>query len=116
MSVLLMDKVRCNLTTQVGFISMILTHSFLQGITALMALGILESLQQQSIIPPLDTLPHNSTAYLHAIIESLRLAFADTNYYVADPEIVHLPVKEMLSKVEICGSSLLKICHKIIFS
>ncbi|KAG9287695.1 hypothetical protein G9A89_004098 [Geosiphon pyriformis] len=69
-----------------------------QGITALLALGILESLQEQGKIPHLNTLEHNSTTYLHALIESLRLAFADTRYYVADPEFENVPVDQLLSK------------------
>ncbi|KAG5647960.1 hypothetical protein DXG03_006994 [Asterophora parasitica] len=47
-----------------------------QGITALIALGILESLQEQGISKPLDELEHNSPEYLHTLIEALRLAFA----------------------------------------
>ncbi|KAG8753974.1 hypothetical protein FRC12_011360 [Ceratobasidium sp. 428] len=69
-----------------------------QGITALMALGILEAAQEIGKIKPLLEMEHNSVEYLHSLIEALRLAFADTQYYVTDPEVVRVPVKEMLSK------------------
>ncbi|KAJ2921559.1 hypothetical protein H1R20_g15538, partial [Candolleomyces eurysporus] len=69
-----------------------------QGITALIALGILEQMQEQGLIPSLLELPHNSPAYLHALIEALRLAFADSQWYVTDPEVNHIPVDELLSK------------------
>eukprot|EP01027_Heterolobosea_sp_BB2_P018762 GEZU01026381.1.p1 GENE.GEZU01026381.1~~GEZU01026381.1.p1 ORF type:complete len:510 (+),score=105.33 GEZU01026381.1:891-2420(+) len=49
-----------------------------QGITALIALNILEKLD-------LKAMGHNSADYLHTIIESLRLAFADSRRFVADP-------------------------------
>lgn len=69
-----------------------------QGLTALIALGILDALQDSGRIPPLESMKHNSAAYLHVLIEALRLAFADTMYYVADPAVVHVPVAELLSK------------------
>lgn len=69
-----------------------------QGITALMALGILEAAEELGKIRPLLEMEHNSVEYLHALIEALRLAFADTQYYVTDPKVEHVPVKEMLSK------------------
>ncbi|KAF8922703.1 gamma-glutamyltranspeptidase [Mucidula mucida] len=69
-----------------------------QGITALIALGILESLQEQEIIKPLSEMDHNSAEYLHIVVEAMRLAFADSQWYVTDPEVVHVPVKELLSK------------------
>ena len=52
-----------------------------QGITALIALNILEQLSDVLI-----TLRHNSTQYLHILIEAVRLAFADTLKHCADPE------------------------------
>ena len=45
-----------------------------QGITALLALGILESIQEQGLCKPLLDMEHNSPQYLHALIEALRCA------------------------------------------
>jgi len=61
-----------------------------QGITALMALNLLEGFDL-----PADPL---SPDRLHLEIEALRLAFADTRWYVADPSVMRVPVKELLSK------------------
>ncbi|TFK36827.1 gamma-glutamyltranspeptidase [Crucibulum laeve] len=69
-----------------------------QGITALLALGILENIQEEGSIKPLLEMEHNSPEYLHALIESLRLAFADSQWYVTDPEVEHIPVEQLLSK------------------
>jgi gamma-glutamyltranspeptidase / glutathione hydrolase len=69
-----------------------------QGLTALIALGILDELQDSGVVPDLNTMDHNSAEYLHVLIEALRIAFADTFYYVADPAVQHVPVKELLSK------------------
>jgi gamma-glutamyltranspeptidase/glutathione hydrolase len=42
---------------------------------------------------------HNSAPYLHAVTESLKLAFADRNRYVGDPKFVPpIPMRELLSK------------------
>jgi gamma-glutamyltranspeptidase/glutathione hydrolase len=62
-----------------------------QGITALIALNILEGFD-------LSALASLSTERLHLIIESLRLAFADSRWYVADPKFSNVPVEELLSK------------------
>ncbi|OOF95173.1 hypothetical protein ASPCADRAFT_396939 [Aspergillus carbonarius ITEM 5010] len=50
-----------------------------QGIVALMALGILEELERTGKIPKFTESQHNSAEYLHAVIESLRIAFADAS-------------------------------------
>ncbi|EST04815.1 Gamma-glutamyltranspeptidase [Kalmanozyma brasiliensis GHG001] len=56
-----------------------------QGLTTLVALGILDEMQNQGKVGDLAQVQHNSTEYLHALIEALRLAFADTRYHVSDP-------------------------------
>lgn len=63
-----------------------------QGFTMLYALNLLEGFN-------LREMGHNSTPYLHAVTESLKLAFADRNKYVADPAFTpNIPMREMLSK------------------
>ena len=62
-----------------------------QGITALMALNILEGFD-------LDGMPPLSVERLHLEIEALRLAFADSRWYVTDPAMKQVPVEELLSK------------------
>ena len=42
-----------------------------------MALGILEELEKKNVIRTFTEKDHNSAEYLHAIIEALRIAFAD---------------------------------------
>ncbi len=61
-----------------------------QGIVALLTLNLLAE----------RTLPDDglSTDRLHVLIESLRLAFADAQRYVADPSKVWVPAKTLLSK------------------
>jgi gamma-glutamyltranspeptidase / glutathione hydrolase len=62
-----------------------------QGLTALLALNILEGFD-------LGALPYLSPERLHLEIEALRLAFADTCWYVADPNYYDAPIDELLSK------------------
>ncbi|EHK98483.1 putative gamma-glutamyltransferase ywrD [Glarea lozoyensis 74030] len=69
-----------------------------QGIVALMALGILEALEEDGKIPKFTQDQHNSPEYLHAIIESLRIAFADASWWIADPSHSRVPSSELTSK------------------
>ena len=41
---------------------------------------------------------HNSSEYLHTLIEALSLSFADTLWYNADPNKVKVPVSGLLCK------------------
>lgn len=69
-----------------------------QGIVALMALGILDQLEQSRKIRTFSQEDHNSADYLHAVIESLRIAFADANWWVTDPDQSPVKPDELLSK------------------
>jgi gamma-glutamyltranspeptidase/glutathione hydrolase len=62
-----------------------------QGLAALIGLNILESFE-------LDSLPPQAAARLHLEIEAMRLAFADTGWYVADPAFNPAPLGWLLSK------------------
>jgi gamma-glutamyltranspeptidase/glutathione hydrolase len=62
-----------------------------QGLTALLALNLLEGFDIASLAPL-------STLRLHLQIEALRLAFADSRWYVSDPTFSKIPLNELLSK------------------
>ncbi len=62
-----------------------------QGLATLLALNLLEGFDIASM-PPL------STQRLHLMIETMRLAFADTCWYVADPDFNPAPLEWLLSK------------------
>ncbi|XP_072167953.1 glutathione hydrolase-like YwrD proenzyme [Diadema setosum] len=62
-----------------------------QGITALMALNILEDYDLQEM-------GHGSPEYLHHVIEAVKLGFADSLEFCADPTKEKVPVDQLLSK------------------
>ncbi|HRQ22761.1 MAG TPA: gamma-glutamyltransferase, partial [Anaerolineales bacterium] len=62
-----------------------------QGITALIALNILEGFD----LAELDVV---SPEKMHLMIEAMRLAFADAKWYVSDPAFSKIPMDELLSK------------------
>lgn len=69
-----------------------------QGIVALMALGILEELERTGKIRTFVEKDHNCAEYLHAVIESLRIAFADATWWVTDPDIERVPTQDLISR------------------
>lgn len=69
-----------------------------QGIVALMALGILEELEKAGKIPSFKPEDFNTAPYLHAIIEALRISFADASWFVTDPNVERVPVSELLAR------------------
>lgn len=61
-----------------------------QGITALVAANILRNMN-------IGSMPHGSATHFHTMIEAIRLAFADTRYYVADPKFYDVPAEGMVA-------------------
>ncbi len=62
-----------------------------QGLAALLALNLLESFDLAALAPL-------SADRLHLEIEAMRLAFADTRWFVADPAFNPAPLEDLLSK------------------
>jgi gamma-glutamyltranspeptidase/glutathione hydrolase len=62
-----------------------------QGITALIALNILEGFD-------LAGMEYGSAPYYHLSIEATKQAFADRDCYIADPTFAELPIEGLLSK------------------
>ena len=61
-----------------------------QGLASLSILNILEYLDIQSM-------GEGSAAYLHAVVEATKLAFADRDAHVTDPDFADIPVDYLLS-------------------
>jgi gamma-glutamyltranspeptidase/glutathione hydrolase len=61
-----------------------------QGIAALQMLRILEPFD-------LKAMGHNSAAYLHHLIEAKKIAYADLDAHIADPDHMRVPVERLLA-------------------
>ena len=61
-----------------------------QGLTALLALNIARGFDLQA-------LGYGTADYYHALIEAIKLAFADAQTYIADPRQAHIPLAGLLS-------------------
>lgn len=62
-----------------------------QGPVMIEALNILEGYD-------LKSMGHNSPAYLHIVVEAVKLAFADRDQYYGDPRFSKIPEETLLSK------------------
>ena len=69
-----------------------------QGIVALMALGILEELEKTGRLRAFTEKDHNCAEYIHAVIEALRIAFADGTWFVTDPRVKRVPTSDLISR------------------
>lgn len=62
-----------------------------QGVTALLGLNMLETVD-------LGKHPLHSTEHLHLLLEVVKLAYADRDCWIADPQCAHVPLSGMLDK------------------
>lgn len=61
------------------------------GITTLQTLGVLENFELAELKP-------NSERFVHLFTQASRMAYADRNQWIADPDFVEMPVEAMLGK------------------
>lgn len=62
-----------------------------QGVVMLNILNIMEQFD-------LSAIKHNSSEYAHIIAEATKLALADRDHYICDPEFSQIPLDRLLSK------------------
>jgi gamma-glutamyltranspeptidase/glutathione hydrolase len=62
-----------------------------QGLAAIETVNIMEGYDVASM-------NHNSVHYLHLLLEAMKVAFADRNTYITDPEFRRIPVEWLGSK------------------
>jgi gamma-glutamyltranspeptidase / glutathione hydrolase len=67
------------------------TGFWAQGPAMLEMLNVLEAVD-------LRAMKHNSADYVHTLVETMKLAFADRDRYYGDPEFTRVPGAELLSK------------------
>ena len=79
------------LRTRFGALEVAACGFWCQGPVLLQILNMLDGID-------LARLGHNSTAYLHRIVETIKLAFADRDAYYGDPKFVPVPAERLLSK------------------
>src|SRR3989449_55990 len=79
------------LTTPFGAWDVAACGFWCQGPVLLQMLNLLNGVD-------LGALGHNAPAYLHRIVETVKLAFADRDAYYGDPRFVAIPVTGLLSK------------------
>ena len=78
-------------TTTYRGLSVFKCSSWTQGPVLLQALNLLENFD-------LAGLGHNSANYVHTVVECMKLAYADREFYYGDPAFVDVPFERLLSK------------------
>jgi gamma-glutamyltranspeptidase/glutathione hydrolase len=79
------------LTTTFGGYEIAACGFWCQGPVLLQIFNMLEGVD-------LAALGHNSPAYLHRIVETIKLAFSDRDAYYGDPRFVNVPSERLLSR------------------
>ena len=79
------------LTTSLGRYEMAACGFWCQGPVLLQMLNLLDGVE-------LRALGHNTPAYLHRLVETVKLAFADRDAYYGDPQFVAVPAERLLCK------------------
>ncbi len=67
------------------------------GVALLECLNILRSLEQKHVTQGVESLGHNSPAYLHLLTEAMKHAFADRAEHLGDADFADVPVETLIS-------------------
>src|SRR5580693_4367769 len=78
------------LNVRFGDVTVFGCRPWCQGPVLLQTLKILDG-------SDLKSLGHNTPAYIHTLVEALKLAFADRHAYYGDPKFVDVPIDALLS-------------------
>ena len=78
------------LNVRFGDVTVFGCRPWCQGPVLLQTLKILDGIDLRS-------LGHNTPAYIHTLVEALKLAFADRHAYYGDPKFVDVPIDALLS-------------------
>ncbi len=79
------------LRTRFGALEVAACGFWCQGPVLLQILNMLDGLD-------LKALGHNSPAYLHRLVETIKLAFSDRDAHYGDPKFVKVPAERLLSR------------------
>lgn len=67
-----------------------------QGPVLLQTLSMMQAYEDRGL--DLSGFPTDSANYTHLLAETMKLCFADRDAYLADPDFVEVPIKELLAK------------------
>ena len=84
------SDVETALQARYGDVTVLGCRPWCQGPVLLQTLKILDGMD-------LKSLGHNSPAYVHTLVEALKLAFSDRHTYYGDPKFVDVPIDALLS-------------------
>jgi len=84
-------RVEKPLTTRYRGIDVCKCSTWTQGPVLLQTLNLLEGYD-------LASMGHNSADYIHTVVECMKLAYADREFYYGDPDFVDVPLERLLSK------------------
>jgi gamma-glutamyltranspeptidase/glutathione hydrolase len=82
--------VEAPLATRFGDVEVRGCGPWCQGPVLLQTLGVLDGID-------LGAMGHNSPAYIHTLVEALKLSFSDRHHYYGDPKFIDVPIAALLS-------------------
>lgn len=79
-----------------------LGHTFLVLPPNTQGIALLQQMEMAKTLPISD-MGHNTSSYLHGLVELKKLAFADRDRWVTDPEMAEIPVRRLMEPTYLRG-------------